>query len=256
MSDFENDDNEEIEFVALDKLQISHEKFEQCLEYTFGKNDFVEDTEKQHFLLKFEIAQSILAEIETHFGSKIPLDLSSKAPIDLIVFLNTFIGDDLSNTEPDVAINIFVVEDFDDLDRELGVWKQLDKATMLSENRNEWFDDSDLDAEGYSAFESLASMDETFLHQLSQLMEQDESGKEMLETFMNHLVMDMLETKGELSNEEALEKFLEISKRRNQDDPNGVESDAEKSKVSEIFVDFSQKASTTKGTDDDPESNS
>ena len=256
MSDFENDETQEIEFVALDKIQALHDDFEQCLEYRFGKSDFVEDTEKQHFLLKSEIAKSIVLEIEKSFGSKISLDLTSDSPIDLLVFLNILIGEELSNTEPKLGINLFVVEAFDELEQDIGAWRYLDKDTVNAENSNSWFEDPSLDAEGDTNFDSLVSMDESFLEQLTQMLQEDESTKEMLENFMNHLVMDMLESKGDLTNEEALQKFLEIAKKRSGQSNANAETETKTPSVSEIFVDFSKKEPIIKGADDEPESNS
>lgn len=248
MNDFQ-DDVESVEFVAIDKIQILHQDYELCLEYTFGKNDFVEDTEKQHFLLKFEIIQSIVVEIEKHFGSKISLDLPNNEPVDLLVFLDTLVNEDLSNAEPNLAINIFVVEDFSDLDQEDGVWNHLDRDEVLAENSNTWFGESDSDDEDSTTF-----MDDAFLQQLGQLLGEKESSKEMLEDFMNHLIMNMLDGQGDLTDDEALQKFLEIVKKREISDAN--ETATETNNSSEIFVDFSQKGSVIKGIDDDPESKS
>jgi hypothetical protein len=231
MSDFENEGMEEIEFAALEKLQFFHEDSKRVLVYAFGRNDFAHDKEKNHFLLKKEIAQQILAELEKEYHVKLNLDLTD-VHVDLLVFLDLFMGDEISASEPKFTANIFVVEDFNDLELVNGAWEYLSLAEFQAQQELEnfaWFRNAD---DGYDEYDDeyddkyddydgeydesppLSLFDDTMVEQLEEMMSQGETSKELLEKFMNQLVLDMLESRGNLSDGEALQKFLDIVQKR------------------------------------------
>lgn len=239
MSDFENEGMEEIEFAALEKLQFFHDGSERVLVYAFGKNDFVYDKEKDHFLLKHEIAQQIVAELEKEYLVKLKFDSTTDAPLDLLVFLDLFIGDEISISEPKFTANIFVVEDFNDLELVNGAWEYLSLAEFQAQQELEnfaWFSGGDIDDEDdaydeaydeyageYDESSPLEMFDDTMVEQLEEMMNQGEGSKELLENFMNQLVLDMLGSRNNLSDEEALQKFLNIVRKRTESNDNAVE---------------------------------
>jgi len=61
------------------------------------------------------------------------------------------------------------------------------------------------------------------VEQLEEMMNQGEGSKELLENFMNQLVLDMLGSRNNLSDEEALQKFLNIVRKRTESNDNAVE---------------------------------
>lgn len=224
MSDFENEETEEIEFEVLEKIQLFHQDFDLVLEYTFGKIDFIATDEKDHFLLSIETARKIVSEIKKEYGVKLNVDTTVDTHLDLLVFLDSFLGEKVSLLDPKLAANIFVLESFDELDQDIGGWNRLSFAAIyaqqLQNEENSDFESED-DEDDETSAEGTDFFDELVVKQIANMMERGKTSKEVLEEFMNHIIMDMLESKEELSNEEAFEKFLEIAQKR---DDSGIKS--------------------------------
>ena len=99
-----------------------------------------------------------------------------------------------------------------------------------------WFSGGDIDDEDdaydeaydeyageYDESSPLEMFDDTMVEQLEEMMNQGEGSKELLENFMNQLVLDMIGSRNNLSDEEALQKFLNIVRKRTESNDNAVE---------------------------------